>query len=31
MSVLEMIILYFKMQREDIIEHNNGKCHVFKQ
>jgi hypothetical protein len=24
-----MIVLRFKMQREDIFEHTNDKCHVF--
>jgi hypothetical protein len=25
-----MIALCFSMQREDIFEHNNGKCHAYQ-
>ena len=28
-SILERIVLCFGVQREDIIEHTNDKCHVF--
>ena len=24
-----MVVLHSSMKREDIIEHTNGKCHVF--
>ena len=26
---LEMIVLRFSIQGKDIVEHTNGKCHVF--
>ena len=28
--ILEMMVLRSSMQVEDIIEHTNGKCHVFR-
>ena len=28
-GILELIVLGFSMQGEDILEHTNGKCHVF--
>lgn len=28
--MLEMKILHFNMQGEDITEHTNGKCHVLR-
>ena len=28
-GMLEMIVLCFSMHEDDIIEHTNGKCHVF--
>ena len=29
LGYLEMIVLRFNMQGEDIMEHTNGKCHMF--
>ena len=28
-GILEMIVLCFSMQEEDIHKHTNGKCHMF--
>ena len=28
-GMLEMIVFHFSTQRKNIIEHTNGKCHVF--
>ena len=29
-AVLEMIVFCFSIQREDINEYDNDKCHMFK-
>jgi hypothetical protein len=29
MGILEMMDLRFVVQRENIIDHTNGKCHMF--